>query len=194
MAKARPVTARPYHHGNLRRVLVDAALEEIRESGPLGLNLRELARRAGVSHAAPSHHFGDKTGLLTEIASEGYTRLGVALQAAREHGGFLEIGLAYIEFSIEHPAHFEVMFHPDLYRADDPGVVAARAETTRLLFGPASEEFPDEDARRVGIAGWSFVHGFASLWASGNLQPRLGDDPIAAAGDVARVLFMPPAH
>jgi AcrR family transcriptional regulator len=183
---------RPYHHGNLRRVLLDAALEEIRERGPLAFSMRELARRVGVSHAAPSHHFGDKTGLLTAIAAEGYQLLGDSLRGAHATGGFLEIGLAYITFSIEHPAHFEVMFRPDLYRADDAEVTTFRNETTRLLYGPAGDEFPDSDALSVGIAGWSFVHGFASLWASGNLQGRLGDDPIAAAGAVAQVLFAPP--
>jgi AcrR family transcriptional regulator len=191
MAKSRTVGPRPYHHGNLRRVLLDAALDEIRERGPMGLSMRELARRAGVSHAAPAHHFGDKVGLLTAIAAEGYRLLGDALRSAREPGGFLETGLAYLTFSLEHPAHFEVMFRPDLYRAEDPEVVAAEAETNRLLYGTAGSDFPDADAMRIGIAGWSFVHGFASLWASGNLK-MLGDDPVAAAGDVARVLFTRP--
>jgi AcrR family transcriptional regulator len=191
MAAKRTETRR-YHHGNLRRVLLDAALEEIAERGPLAFSMRELARRAGVSHAAPAHHFGDKTGLLTAIAAEGYELLGTALRAAHAEGGFLEIGLAYLRFSIEHPAHFEVMFRPDLYRADADEVAELRNETTRLLYGPAGDAFPDTDALRVGIAGWSFVHGFATLWASGNLQGRLGDDPIAAAGDVARVLFTGP--
>jgi len=184
-------TARPYHHGNLRRVILDAALEEIHEHGPLALSLRGLARRAGVSHAAPAHHFGDKTGLLTAIAVEGFQLLGDALRAARETGGFLDVGLAYLRFAFEHPAHYEVMFRPDLFRRDDPDLVAAQATTTDLLYGPAAESHPDADALRVGIAGWSFVHGFASLWANGNLQHRLGDDPIAAARLVAPALFTP---
>jgi AcrR family transcriptional regulator len=184
--------SRPYHHGNLRAVLIEAALDEISERGPVALSLRELSRRAGVSHAAPAHHFGDRAGLLTAIATEGFQLLADALRRAQETGGFLEVGLAYVEFAVGHRAHFEVMFRPDLYRADDPGVVGARAEATALLYGPAGEAFPDADVVRVGIAGWSFVHGFASLWLSGNLQHRLGDDPVAAARAVAPALFTPP--
>lgn len=189
MAKATRPPPRPYHHGNLRRELLDAAAVEIAERGPAGLSLRELARRAGVSHAAPAHHFGDKRGLLTAIATEGYEQLGAALQAAQATGGFLEVGLAYLQFAMDHPAHFDVMFQPDLYDADDASVVEARAGATHVLYGTASDDFPDADTRRVGIAGWAFVHGFASLWRSHSFQGGLGDDPIAAAGDVARVLF-----
>ena len=192
MAKAGTAEVRPYHHGNLRRVLLDAALEEIAADGPNAMSLRGIARHAGVSHAAPAHHFGDKAGVLTAIATEGFTLLGDAVRAAHEDGGFLEIGLAYIQFSIDHPAHFEVMFRRDLYRADDPDVVAAEEVTTRLLYEPAQERFPDASSLLVGIAGWAFVHGFASLWANGNLPPDLGDDPIAAAGAVARLLFTAP--
>ena len=168
------------------------ALAAIAEEGPVGFSLRDLARRAGVSHAAPAHHFGDKAGLLTAIATEGYERLGVALRAAQQSGGFLEVGLAYIEFAIANPAHFAVMFRPDLYHDADADLQAARATTTALLYGPAGAAYPDRDATRVGLAGWSFAHGFASLWLTGNLQHRLGDDPLPAARAVASVLFRAP--
>jgi AcrR family transcriptional regulator len=190
MARRAP-TPRPYHHGNLRRALLDAALAEIAERGPVDVSLRELARRAGVSHAAPAHHFGDKTGLLTAIATEGYELLGAALQEALATGAFLDVGLAYIGFAVEHPAHFDVMFRPDLFRADDPEFRAARAATSQLLYGPAGEAFPAE-ARRAGLAGWAFAHGFAQLWRAGNFNGRLGDDPIAAARDVAATMFRAP--
>lgn len=189
LAKRPTRRPRPYHHGNLRREILDAALEEIREHGPLALSLRGLARRAGVSHAAPAHHFGDKAGLLTAIAIDGFELLGDAMRTAYEAGGFLEIGLAYISFAVDHPAHFEVMYRPDLFHRDDPEFVAVQTATGELLYGPAGEARPDDDALRVGIAGWSFAHGFASLWVTGNLQHRLGDDPIAAARAVAPTLF-----
>ena len=192
--KSRGRRVRPYHHGNLRREVLDAALEEIRERGPMTLSLRELARRAGVSHAAPAYHFGDKAGLLTAIATEGFELLGGALRRAADTGGFLDVGLAYISFAVDHPAHFEVMFRPDLYRPDDPELTAARAETNRLLYGPAADAFPDDDVLRVGLAGWSFAHGFASLWVTGNLQHRLGNDPIVAARAIAPLLFRTPTQ
>ncbi len=184
------VSGQRYHHGNLRREILDAALDTIAESGPSALSLRDLARRAGVSHAAPAHHFGDRAGLLTAIAVEGYERLGTALGAARAAGGdFLEIGLTYIDFAISHPAHFQVMFDPDLYSRDDPDVIAARDASARELYGPAADALPERDTLRVGIAGWAFAHGFASLWVTGNLQHRLGNDPMAAARAVGAELF-----
>jgi AcrR family transcriptional regulator len=186
-------TPRPYHHGNLRREILDAALAAIVEHGAVALSLRELARRAGVSHAAPAHHFGDKAGLLTAVAIEGYELLGVALEDAQSTGGFLDVGLAYIDFAITHPAHFEVMYRPDLLHDTDPDLIAARREPARLLYGPAGGAFPERDAKRVGIAGWSFAHGFASLWLAGNLQQQLGDDPMRAARAIGSVLFAPPA-
>jgi AcrR family transcriptional regulator len=72
-------SARPYHHGDLRRAVLDAAVAAIAESGPAALSLRDLARRAEVSHAAPAHHFGDKAGVLTALAAEGYALLADAL-------------------------------------------------------------------------------------------------------------------
>ncbi len=119
--------SRPYHHGHLRAALIAAALEVIAEEGPADLSLRELARRAGVSHAAPAYHFGDKAGLLTVLATEGYGLLADATGSAwRQIGSFLEVGVAYVRFATTHPAHFVVMFRPDLYRGDDPALIAAR--------------------------------------------------------------------
>src|SRR3954468_1172678 len=108
-----------YHHGNLRRVLMDCAIAAVAERGATTLSLRDVARRAGVSHAAPAHHFGDKRGLLTAIAVEGFELQAAALRDAHGDGAFLDAGLAYIEFAVDHPAHFAVMYRPDLYRADD---------------------------------------------------------------------------
>src|SRR6266540_1426296 len=124
--------ARPYHHGDLRRALLDAAIEAITEAGPATVSLRDLARRAGVSHAAPAYHFGDKAGLLTAIAADGFRLLGAALgEAWTATGSFLEVGVAYVGFAVTHRAHFEVMFRPELYRPDDPEVSRARGASAR---------------------------------------------------------------
>ena len=96
------------------------------------MSLREVARRAGVTHAAAAYHFGDKAGLFAAIAAEGYRELGEALrEAAEARRGFLEMGVAYVRFAVSHRAHFEVMYRPELYHPEDPEVSRARAATPR---------------------------------------------------------------
>lgn len=179
---------RPYHHGNLRPVLLATAVTAITEGGPAAMSLRDVARRAGVTHAAATYHFGDKAGLLTAIATEGYRLLAEALQEGQSRGGFLEAGVAYVRFAASHRAHFEVMYRPELYRRDDPGLQEARAVTARFLYGS-----DDPGAGRVaaGVAAWALVHGLATLWLNGNLPPQLGHDPEAIARLVAAYLQPP---
>jgi AcrR family transcriptional regulator len=187
---------RPYHHGDLRQAVLTAAIAVLGESGPTQLSLRDLARRAGVSHAAPAHHFGDKAGLLTAVAAQGYQLLADTLTAARQRSAdFLEVGVAYVRFAVDHRAHFEVMFRPDLYHPDDPVVAAARQRAADALYGgvrsvTATRRGPDIPL--AGIAAWSLVHGFATLWLNHALPPNLGDDPQAAARNVAAILFRAP--
>ena len=184
---------RPYHHGDLRRALLTAAGAAIAEVGPAGVSLRDLARRAGVSHAAPAHHFGDKAGLLTAFAAEGYDLLAEELVEAQERTGeFLEVGVAYVRFALAHRAHFEVMFRPDLYHADEPAVRAARAragDALRAGVGSLPGARGEAEIEVAGVAAWSLVHGFATLYLTGALPEDLRGDPEAAARAVARLLF-----
>jgi AcrR family transcriptional regulator len=187
---------RPYHHGDLRRALLDEALAAIQREGPGSLSLRELARRAGVSHAAPTHHFGDKGGLLTAIAVEGFDLLAVELNAAfATSGSFLEVGVAYVGFAVRHRAHFEVMFRPELLRAEDPPLAAARQRSREALYGTLASVPLDSstDSLRAGVAAWALVHGLATLYLGGNLPPTLGDDPEDIAREIAVHLFRPGA-
>ena len=185
--------ARPYHHGDLRRALLDAAIQAILEVGPAAVSLRDLARRTGVSHAAPAHHFGDKAGLLTALATDGFRRLAATLREAHQAtGSFLEVGVAYVRFAVTHRAHFEVMFRPELYHPDDPELVRAREQARALLYPPAAEAATSPDGRddvRAGVAAWSLVHGLATLWPNQNLPPQLGDDPEQITREVAHYLF-----
>jgi AcrR family transcriptional regulator len=165
----------PYHHGDLRPALLRATIETIDEAGLAALSLREVARRAGVTHAAATYHFGDKAGLLTAVAAEGYRMLAETLQRGQdEHDSFLEVGVAYVKFAVDHRAYFEVMYRPELYRPDAPEVRAARAATAVLLYGTEEATAKQLEA---GVAAWAIVHGLATLWLNGTLPTRLGDDP-----------------
>ncbi|MGI3226660.1 TetR/AcrR family transcriptional regulator [Streptomyces sp. GTA36] len=169
---------RAYHHGDLRRAIVTAALDVISAEGPSALSLRDLARRAGVSHAAPAHHFKDRTGLLTAIAAEGYGLLAATLAEAAD---LKDAGVRYVRFARDHPAHFQVMFTPELLRANDLELTTARAlagERLRDAVSAVPAGGRGTDARLAGVAAWSLAHGFATLLLSHNLDGPVGDqDP-----------------
>ncbi|MFC8952963.1 TetR/AcrR family transcriptional regulator [Streptomyces sp. NPDC057101] len=184
-----------YHHGDLRQAVLAAALDVIAADGPGALSLRDLARRAGVSHAAPAHHFKDRTGLLTAVAAQGYELLAEALAAAPD---LRERGVRYVRFAVEHPAHFQVMFQPDLLRADDPDLLAARERASAGLRSGVAELRDVPDARTAGVAAWSLAHGFATLLLTHNVRDAVGDrDPEEYFRDLAGLLFtgqLPPGE
>ncbi|WP_307163745.1 TetR/AcrR family transcriptional regulator [Streptomyces rishiriensis] len=183
---------RPYHHGDLRRAVLVAALDVIATDGPAGLSLRDLARRAGVSHAAPAHHFRDRTGLLTAIAAEGHGLLAAALTEATD---LRDAGARYVRFAREHPAHFQVMFSPELLRADDLELTTARALSAAALTDAVTTGAPagdGPDARLARIAVWSLAHGFATLLLGHNLDGLLdGEDPEAVLRALPMMLTPP---
>ncbi len=186
---------RPYHHGALREALMAHALDAIAASGPTDWSLRDLARRAGVSHAAPTHHFGDKTGLLTAVAIDGYRKLARELEASWvETGSALELGVAYVRFALANPAAFEVMYRPHLLHADDPKLREAQASASLPLF-VAMDELATLDSSidpgPAAVAAWSIVHGFATLWLNGDLPQAEGSDPEASIRAAAAYLFRP---
>jgi AcrR family transcriptional regulator len=188
-----PAPPHPYHHGNLRQALVEAAVQAIAENGPSELSLRDVARRVGVSHAAPAHHFRDKTGLLTAVAAEGYRRLNARLEAAyAATGSFLEVGVAYVRFAAEERPYFEVMFRPDLYRRDDPEAAAAIGAIDGTVSGAIRGMLgsaPEPRVRLASIAAWSLVHGLATLTVNGNLPADLVADPDGLTRAIGSALF-----
>jgi AcrR family transcriptional regulator len=178
-----PTKARPYHHGDLRPALLEAAVRAIEEVGPSAMSLRQVARRAGVTHPAVTYHFGDKAGLLASVAAEGYRLLAASLRQAYEAtGSFLEVGVAYVRFAVTHRAHFEVMYRPELYNHTDPELLQARAAAAGLLYG---SDRPDIEQLTEGVAAWAIVHGIATLWLNGNLPRQLGRDPEQIVREVA---------
>lgn len=182
---------RPYHHGDLRRALLESALELVAEHGPATLSLREVARRAGVSHAAPTHHFGDKTGLITAVAAQGWALLADALAAtAARTGDFAELGVTYVVFATEHPRHFAVMRNTQLVRAEDPDLAGARERAGALLRSGAAPDGPPAEQASV-LAAWALVHGLAALLQEGNASPDPGSDVAALARAVTRRLRPP---
>lgn len=184
-----------YHHGALRAAVLTAAAEQIATDGVDAVSLRGLARRAEVSHAAPAHHFGDRRGLLTALATEGFELLADELSGVA--ADFREVGVAYVRFALRHPGHFAVMFRRDLLRSDDLELVAARTRAGDVLrAGAASlavdDSRPAGDPRDAQLAAWSLVHGFASLWLDGALvgSELAGDEsPEAIVRRLARVWF-----
>ena len=165
-----------YHHGDLREAVLRRAIAVIADEGPHHFSLRSLATDLGVSHTAPRHHFGDRQGVLNAIAAEGFTGLANSLRAVGQSGGtFLDQGVAYVTYAIEHPAHFQVMFTPSLLDENDESLAAAREATfAQLRAGvdsmSSSADATIEDAGAAVIAAWALVHGIATLGLTGNLD------------------------
>jgi len=171
----RPARAAPaYHHGDLPRALLDAAESMLAETGVDGFTLRECARRAGVSHGAPAHHFGDVRGLLTEFTAESFEQLAASMQRQRHaapadaFSQLVAVGLAYVDYALAHRARFQLMFRSDRLAQGTPRLRAASAasyghllETMRLVAESAGA--PGALLQEKVALAWSIVHGFATL-------------------------------
>jgi len=173
---------RPYHHGDLRRALIEEAVSILKTEGESALTLRDLSRRLGVSHAAPLYHFPDKTELLLQLSLDGFKLLADALARAHASDGppgerLIAVGRAYLRFALENPVHFRMMF-----RALPPGVVqgpALLAERDRAyrtlieavdLLVPAGAPDREVESRKLAFTAWSLVHGAAALWLDGSMR------------------------
>jgi AcrR family transcriptional regulator len=167
-----------YHHGDLQEALIAATEAILADQGAEGFTLREAARRAGVSPAAPSHHFGNAPGLLTEVAIRGYDELGAALkQAAAKKGSQRQRlqgqGLAYVEFALKYPGRFQMMFSNKRLIADDErlrkAVKAAHREFEIVVDELMARELnaTPKLAKIASTVAWSTVHGFAKLALEG---------------------------
>jgi AcrR family transcriptional regulator len=171
--------SRPYHHGNLKAALLEAAVKVLGKVGPHAFTLREVARRAAVSHNAPYRHFRDKDELLAAVAAEGFTRLGdTMLSAAAAAGTPLDAvlcnGRGYVQFAVEYPEHFSAMFDRPAEIDDDPAYAQAGRRAFHVLFdnieaAQKSGQLPGGDPNPLALAAWSMVHGVAKLAVAGRL-------------------------
>jgi AcrR family transcriptional regulator len=176
---------RAYHHGDLRRVLVEAAARLVAERGLRGVTLREVGRRAGVSHAAPYHHFADRDALMAAVAEEGFRRFDTAQTAAAAAAGpaprarLTALGVAYVRFAAAHPHHFRLMFRPELWKPGAyPGLAAVAARTFARLSETVGACRGGEDPQLPALLAWSAIHGLATLWLDGALA---GGNPAGTA-------------
>jgi AcrR family transcriptional regulator len=177
-----------YHHGDLKAAILGQAAALVAERGADGISLRELARVAGVSHAAPAHHFTDRRGLFTALAAEGFRLLAAALAEARP--SFIDAARAYVRFALDHPGHYAVMFDKSLYDETDADLVTAEAAAGAELsrgVGTLDDANAKADPDGAALAAWSLVHGFSLLWLNDAVD-RTGD-PIATIERLARILF-----
>jgi AcrR family transcriptional regulator len=194
--------SKPYHHGNLREALLNAALRLISEVGPTAFTLREVARRAGVSHNAPYRHFKDRDELMAAVSTQGYEELTRALlDAGEQEPGTLArlkgAGLAYVKFALRRPEHFTVMFdapaskpsekvcfNPAKMKIKYPQAAEAAERSFRTLMNYVAACQQEGllragDTKELALLTWSIVHGIAKLAITGRF-------PFSSKNEVVR--------
>lgn len=181
--KTRP--RRPYHHGDLRQALVDAAIELLRKSGPDALTLRGAARAAGVSQAAPYRHFKDRKALVAAVADDGFRRLRLAMsggdpspskpgsrkpQTPRDAAsGLRQLAVEYVRFAHEHPAEYRVMFGAEILTDDDYDELRTSSRAVFDLLSGGIAQLQERGVIRKGdpdtiaIGAWAMMHGLVML-------------------------------
>ena len=173
------VSTRGYHHGDLRRTLLESAIRVLEEEGSEALSLRALAKEAGVSPMAPYRHFAEKAALLAAISVHGFGLLRERLAAADREGpgGLIGQGVAYVLFAIEHPELFRLMFgRPPDWRESASEDLANRPDTVLGAFMKETRAaFPPDEVELAMLSLWSFAHGLASLIVDLRLDPFPSD-------------------
>ena len=184
-----------YHHGDLPNALRAAGADLLAERGAAGFSLREVARRAGVSHAAPAHHFGDARGLLTSIAIEAFRHLHAQLTEAIDgvddpRTRLARTGRAYVELGVRHPGHCAVMFRHDLVDSDDVDYEEWSMKAYGVLVDSVAEvaarHNPALDIDQASRLCWSAMQGLLDLHPNmARLAEKRGLDPVEEIGDMA---------
>ncbi len=190
------VQVRPYHHGDLRRAIIDHAMAMLEEGGASQLTLREVARRAGVSHGAPYKHFPDRAALLAEIALIGFEWLGDDLAKAERAASpdlvdaLAAVARAYLSFGLAHPAIYRLMFTPDSGGHEELQLNPRAFSTFEMVLlllekAQAAGIVRKRDLREQAAACWAQMHGLTMLTLDGLLIPqKVGDNPAEAAIEI----------
>jgi AcrR family transcriptional regulator len=177
-----------YHHGDLRAACLRAAMELLEEGGEAALSLRAVARRAGVSPAAPYRHYADREALVSAVAAVGYRELAERLVAAHPFPSTPEqlasVAVAYVQFALERPALFRIMFGEPCDRDNDERGAAAAA-VSMYVREIVQRSFPQADADALATAIWALAHGLAFLHLDGKLD---ASSPSVVAGRVSATI------
>jgi len=195
----RPKRPNRYHHGDLPRALLDAALHIVETQGTEALTLRAVARLAGVSQAAPYRHFANKEAILAAVAEDGFRSLITAMRQSVQDCGDLPlarlraVGLGYVTFATSHPSHFRVMFGRDMAdRSAFPTLRQVASDTLAMVVDAIADcqraglVRSEEPAADLALTAWSSVHGLSALLIDGVL-----DRPVAEVAEmVTRDLFL----
>jgi AcrR family transcriptional regulator len=186
--RAMAASEKTYHHGDLRAACIRAAVELLEEGGESALSLRAVARRVGVSAAAPYRHYADREALVSAVAAVGYRELAERLAAAHPSPSSAEqmtsVAVAYVQFALDRPAMFRIMFGEACDRDNDDRV-AATAAVSLYVRDMVARSFPDADAEALATAVWALVHGLAFLHMDGKLDAR---DPAVVADRVTAAI------
>lgn len=173
-----PARKPAYHHGDLRNALVQAGIRLLRKEGLADLSLRQVAREAKVSPAAPYRHFPDKHALLAAISEHGFRQLHARLEGARSvaPGDLDAIGQAYLAFALKEPESYRLMFTQNVLCKDEPpeslqeaGEQAFHSLLATIETGQASGKIAAQDGAQLALASWALVHGVAMLLIDGAL-------------------------
>jgi AcrR family transcriptional regulator len=180
-APAKTESSKPYHHGDLRGALIAAAEAELIEKGVDAFTLRGTAKRAGVSHAAPAHHFRDAMALLDAVAAAGFSRLTKSMKDEQAAAGpgkkaqFVAAGVGYVRFSLDNPEMLQLMFGTSRKHSGDPDLGRNADAVFSVLVNSignirGTQSFKTDAGWRDAAAAWSMVHGYAQLAIAGKMD------------------------
>ncbi|UGT39838.1 TetR/AcrR family transcriptional regulator [Nocardia yamanashiensis] len=196
-----PPTKDRYHHGDLRAELLRASLQLIESEGLAAVSLRRVAREAGVSPGAPYHHFADRAALFAALAAQGYDLLRAAMIAARAAAAdpreaLIAMAEAYVRFAREQPAHFRLMFRPELVQPEKNPATAEAGDAAfaeledAIAVATRAGSLTAEGAETLALAWWSMAHGLASLTLDGKFDLRAEQMGTTSAALTERITRM----